>query len=82
MKRIFDKPQLKEGTYRAFIFEPGHIVIVFLVEDMEEAFVTSSKDFSLKVINEIFDYNISYDALFGVSSISKLVAEGCEEVII
>lgn len=82
MKQIFDKPQLKEGTYRAFIFEPGHIVIVFLVDDMEDAFITSSEDFSLKVINEVFDYSISYDALFGSSSVDKLVADGCEEVII
>ena len=82
MKQLFDTPQLKEGTYRAFIWEPGNVMIVILAEDSESIYKESAEAFGTKVYNELFDYNLSFDTLGGMESINDLIEDGCEEVII
>lgn len=82
MKKLFDTPQLKEGTYRAFIWEPGSVMVVVLAEDRESIYVNSAESFAVKVYNELFDYNLSFDNLGGMASVNRLISDGCEEVII
>lgn len=82
MKQLFDTPQLKKGTYRAFIWEPGLVMVVVLTDDIDSIYKESSKSFAKKVYNELFDYDLSYDTLGGMSSINRMLAEGCEEVIV
>lgn len=59
MKQLFDTPQLKEGTYRAFIWEPGHVIIIFLVDNCKDAFITSRREFNELEMNELTDYYTS-----------------------
>lgn len=82
MKQLFDTPQLKEGTYRAFIYEPGLVMVIVLADDIDSIYKDSSKSFAKKAYNELFDYDLSYDILGGMSSVNRMLAEGCEEVIV
>lgn len=65
MKHLFDTPQLKEGTYRAFIWEPGLVIVIVLPEDIESIYRESSKSFAIKAYNELFDYDLSYVTIGG-----------------
>jgi len=83
MKQLFDTPQLKEGTYRAFIWEPGHAVAI--LNDgvsLEDACVVSSEDFYLNIYNELFDYQLLIDRKGGSKAIERMVKYGCEEVLV
>lgn len=82
MKHLFGTPQLKEGTYRAFIWEPGLVIVIVLTEDIESIYRESSKSFAIKAYNELFDYDLSYDTIGGMRSVNRMLAEGCEEVIV
>lgn len=82
MKQLFDTPQLKEGTYRAFIWEPGNVMIVVLAEDSESIYKESAEAFSTKVYNELFDYDITYNEVGGIETVNRLIADGCEEVMV
>ena len=82
MKHLFDTPQLKEGTYRAFIWEPGLVIVIVLPEDIESIYRESSKSFAIKTYNELFGYDLSYDTIGGMRSVNRMLAEGCEEVIV
>ena len=82
MKQLFNTPQLKEGTYRAFIWEPGNVMVVVLAEDRESIYVESAESFAIKAYNELFDYDLAFDTLGGISTVNRLIADGCEEVIV
>lgn len=79
---IFDKPQLKEGTYRAFICEPGLVMVVVLAENIDSIYKDSAQSFAIKAYNELFEYDLSYDTLGGMRSVERFLDEGCEEVIV
>ena len=57
-------------------------MVVVLTDDIDSIYKESSKSFAKKVYNELFDYDLSYDTLGGMSSINRMLAEGCEEVIV
>ena len=82
MKQLFDKPQLKKGTYRAFIWEPSSVMIIVLTDDRESIYIESAESFAIKAYNELFDYNLSFDTQGGISSVNRMIADGCEEVIV
>lgn len=82
MKQLFDTPQLKEGTYRAFIWEPGLVMIIVLADSINSIYKESSTSFAIKAYNELFEYDLSYDTLGGMQSVTRMLAEGCEEVIV
>lgn len=82
MKQLFDTPQLKEGTYRAFIWEPGHVIIIFLVDDYEDAFITSRREFNELEIEELTDYFTSFDTLGKEKNVKRMLNGGFEEVIV
>lgn len=83
MKQLFDTPQLKEGTYRAFIWEPGHVVAI--LNDgvsLKDACVVSTKDFYLNIYNKLFDYQLLIDRDGGSSAIDRMLRYECEEVLV
>lgn len=82
MKQLFDTPQLKEGTYRAFICEPGLVMVVVLAENIDSIYKDSAQSFAIKEYNELFEYDLSYDTLGGMRSVERFLDEGCEEVIV
>ena len=79
MKQLFDTPQLKEGTYRAFIWEPGHVVIIFLIDNYEDAFVTSKREFNELEMNELTDY---FNTWGKEKNVKRMLDGGFEEVIV
>lgn len=82
MKQLFDTPQLKEGTYRAFIWEPGHVIIIFLVDNYEDAFITSEQEFTELEMDELKDYFTSYDTWGKEKNVKRMLDGGFEEVIV
>lgn len=82
MKKLFDTPQLKEGTYRAFIWEPGTVIVVILANSIDDIYKDSAESFAIKVYNELFEYNLSFDILGDVETVNRLIADGCEEVVV
>ena len=82
MKHLFDTPQLKEGTYRAFIWEPGLVIVIVLNEDIDSIYKESAQSFAIKAYNELFDYDLSYDTIGGMRSVNRMLDEDCEEVIV
>lgn len=83
MKRLFDTPQLKEGTYRAFIWEPGHVVVI--LKDgvsLEEACVVSPEDFYLNIYEKLFDYQLLIDRKGGSKAIERMLQYKNEEVLV
>lgn len=82
MKQLFDTPQLKEGTYRAFIWEPGHVIIIFLVDNCKDAFITSRREFNELEMNELTDYYTSYDTRGKEKNVKRMLDGGFEEVIV
>lgn len=82
MKHLFDTPQLKEGTYRAFIWEPGHVIIIFLIDNYEDAFKTSKREFNELEMNELTDYFTSFDTWGKEKNVKRMLDGGFEEVIV
>ena len=83
MKKLFDTPQLKEGTYRAFIWEPGHVAAI--LNDgvsLEEACVVSPEDFYLNIYEKLFDYHLLIDQKGGSKAIERMLRYENEEVIV
>ena len=82
MRRIFNTPQLVEGTYRAFIWELGSVIIIPLVEDEESIYRESSEAFTKILIDEEYDFNIGFDHGGGMKAVERMLRWGCEEVIV
>lgn len=82
MRRIFNTPQLVEGTYRAFIWELGSVIIIPLVEDEESIYRESSEAFTKILIDEEYDFNIGFDLRGGMEAVERMLRWGCEEVIV
>lgn len=83
MKKLFDTPQLKEGTYRAFIWEPGHVAaILHDGVSLEEACVVSPEDFYLNIYEKLFDYQLLIDETGGSKAIERMLRYENEEVIV
>lgn len=82
MKQIFDKPQLKKGTYRAFIYEEGSIVVIPTVPNEDDMYLTSATDFATKVYNELMEFSLTFDGHGGSRTIERMSSEGFEEVVI
>ena len=82
MRRIFNLPQLKEGTYRAFIWEPGSVIIIPLVEDEESIYRESYEAFTKILIEGEYDFNIGFDHGGGMKAVERMLRWGCEEVIV
>lgn len=82
MKRLFDTPQLKEGTYRAFIWEPGHIIIIFLVDNYKDAFITSEKEFNELEMNDLEGFFTSFNTWGKEKNLQRMLDGGFEEVIL
>lgn len=82
MRLIFNSPQLKEGTYRAFIWEPGSVIIIPLVEDEESIYLESYEAFTKILIDGEYDFNIGFDHGGGMKAVERMLRWGCEEVIV
>lgn len=82
MRHLFSNPQLKEGTYRAFIWEPGHVIIIFLVDNYKDAFITSEKEFNELELNELEDFFTSFDTWGKEKNLKRMLDGGFEEVIV
>ena len=82
MRLIFNEPQLVEGTYRAFIWELGSVIIIPLVEDEESIYRESSEAFTKILIDEEYDFNIGFDHRGGMEAVERMLRWGCEEVIV
>lgn len=82
MRLIFNTPQLVEGTYRAFIWELGSVIVIPLVEDEESIYRESSKAFTKILIDEEYDFNIGFDHGGGMRAVERMLRWGCEEVIV
>lgn len=82
MRRIFNYPQLKDGTYRAFIWEPGSVIIIPLVEDEESIYRESYEAFTKILIDGKYDFNIGFDDSGGIRAVERMLRCGCEEVIV
>lgn len=82
MRRIFNFPQLKEGTYRAFIWEPGSVIVIPLVEDEESIYRESSESFTHELMYGEYDFNIGFDHGGGMKAVERMLRCGCEEVIV
>ena len=82
MRLIFNTPQFKEGTYRAFIWEPGLVIVVPLVEDENSIYVESYEEFTKMLIDEEYDFNIGFDHGGGMKAVERMLRYGCEEVIV
>lgn len=82
MRLIFDTPQLVKGTYRAFIWEPGSVIVIPLVEDEDSIYVESYKAFTKILIEGEYDFNIGFDHGGGMKAVERMLRWGCEEVIV
>ena len=82
MRLIFNTPQLVEGTYRAFIWELGSVIVIPLVEDEESIYRESSEAFTKILIDEEYDFNIGFDHGGGMEAVERMLRWGCEEVIV
>ena len=81
MRLIFNTPQLVEGTYRAFIWEPGSVIVIPLVEDEESIYRESYEAFTKMLIDGEYDFNIGFDH-GGMKAVERMLRWGCEEVIV
>lgn len=82
LRRVFRTPQLKEGTYRAFIWEPGSVIVIPLVEDEESIYKESYEVFTEILIDGEYDFNIGFDQDGGMKAVERMLRWGCEEVIV
>lgn len=82
MRLIFNTPQLVEGTYRAFIWEAGSVIIIPLVEDKESIYRESYDSFTNKLLYGDYDFNIGFDNRGGMRAVERMLRCGCEEVIV
>ena len=82
MRLIFNTTQLVEGTYRAFIWEPGSVIVIPLVEDEESIYKESYEAFTKILIDEEYDFNIGFDHDGGMEAVERMLRYGCEEVIV
>ena len=82
MRLIFTTPQLKEGTYRAFIWEPGSVIVIPLVEDEKSIYRESYEAFTELLIDGEYDFNIGFDHGGGMEAVERMLRWGCEEVIV
>lgn len=82
MRLIFNTPQLVEGTYRAFIWEPGSVIVIPLVEDEESIYRESYEVFTKILIDGEYDFNIGFDHGGGMKAVERMLRWGCEEVIV
>lgn len=82
MRLIFNTSQLVEGTYRAFIWEPGSVIVIPLVEDEESIYRESYEAFTKMLIDGEYDFNIGFDHRGGMKAVERMLKWGCEEVIV
>ena len=82
LRRVFQTPQLKEGTYRAFIWEPGSVIVILLTKDENSIYVESSKAFTKVLLDGEYDFNIGFDHWGGMKAVERMLRYGCEEVIV
>ena len=82
MRLIFNTPQLVEGTYRAFIWELGSVIVIPLVEDEESIYIESYEAFTKMLIDGEYDFNIGFDHGGGMKAVERMLRWGCEEVIV
>lgn len=82
MRLIFNTPQLVEGTYRAFIWEPGSVIIIPLVEDEKSIYRKSYDSFTEMLLYGDYDFNIGFDHIGGIRAVERMLRYGCEEVIV
>ena len=82
MRLIFNTPQLVEGTYRAFIWEPGSVIIIHLVEDEKSIYRESYDSFTEMLLYGDYDFNIGFDHSGGMKAVERMLRWGCEEVIV
>lgn len=82
MRLIFNTPQLVEGTYKAFIWEPGSVIVIPLVEDEESIYGESYEAFTKMLIDGEYDFNIGFDHGGGMKAVERMLRWGCEEVIV
>ena len=82
MRLIFNTPKLVEGTYRAFIWEPGSVIVIPLVEDEESIYGESSKSFTHELLYGDYDFSIGFDHSGGMEAVERMLRYGCEEVIV
>lgn len=82
LRRVFRTPQLKEGTYRAFIWEPGSVIVIPLVEYEESIYRESSESFTHELMYGEYDFNIGFDHGGGMKAVKRMLRCGCEEVIV
>lgn len=57
-------------------------MVIVLTDSINSIYKESSTSFAIKAYNELFDYDLSYDTLGGMQSVNRMLAEGCEEVIV
>lgn len=57
-------------------------MVIVLTDSINSIYKESSTSFAIKAYNELFDYDLSYDTLGGMKSVNRMLAEGCEEVIV
>ena len=82
LRRVFRTPQLKKGTYRAFIWEPGSVIVIPLVEDEESIYRESLESFTHELMYGEYDFNIGFDHGGGMKAVERMLRCGCEEVIV
>lgn len=82
LRRVFRTPQLKKGTYRAFIWELGSVIVIPLVEDEESIYRESSESFTHEIMYGEYDFNIGFDHGGGMKAVERMLRCGCEEVIV
>lgn len=82
LRRVFRTPQLKEGTYRAFIWEPGSVIVIPLVEYEESIYRESLESFTHELMYGEYDFNIGFDHGGGMKAVERMLRCGCEEVIV
>lgn len=82
MRLIFNTPQLVEGTYRAFIWEPGSVIVIPLVEGEESIYRDSLESFKEMLLYGDYDFNIGFDNRGGMKAVERMLRCGCEEVIV
>ena len=82
MRLIFNTPKLVEGTYRAFIWEPGSVIVILLVEDEESIYRESSESFTHELLYGDYDFSIGFDHSGGMGAVERMLRCGCEEVIV
>ena len=82
IRLIFNTPQIVEGTYRAFIWETGSVIIIPLVEGEESIYRESYDSFTNKLLYGDYDFNIGFDHHGGIRAVERMLRYGCEEVIV